>query len=102
MQVVPPPARLLGELLTHHCGQSLMRCGLASHEAWNNVGFRVQTLKIRTLSPNRCMQVEPLLEVLAGQVLERALTEVLEEHELAELRARQAAYQQARVTRDSH
>ena len=39
--------------------------------------------------------MEPLLEVLAGQALERALAEVLEERELAELRARQAAYQQA-------
>jgi len=41
-------------------------------------------------------QVEPLLEVLAGQALERALAEALEERELAALRARQAAYQQAR------
>lgn len=42
--------------------------------------------------------MEPLLEVLAGQALERALAEVLEERELAGLRARQAAYQQARAT----
>jgi len=34
--------------------------------------------------------------VLAGQALERALAEALEERELAALRARQAAYQQAR------
>ena len=39
--------------------------------------------------------MEPLLEVLAGQALERALAEALEERELAALRARQAAYQQA-------
>ena len=43
----------------------------------------------------RGAQVEPLLEVLVGQALERALAEALEERELAALRARQAAYQQA-------
>lgn len=41
--------------------------------------------------------MEPLLEVLVGQALERALAEALEERELAALRARQAAYQQART-----
>jgi hypothetical protein len=41
-------------------------------------------------------EVEPLLEVLVGKVLEQALAEVLEEEELAAMRAAQAHFEALR------
>ena len=40
------------------------------------------------------MQVEPLLEVLVGKCLEQGLMEVMEEEELAAMRAHQQHYEQ--------
>jgi hypothetical protein len=41
-------------------------------------------------------EVEPLLEVLVGKVLEQALLEVLEEEELSAMRAHQAHFEALR------
>ena len=46
---------------------------------------------------SECMiliQVEPLLEVLVGKCLEQGLMEVMEEEELAAMRAHQQHYEQ--------
>ncbi len=40
------------------------------------------------------LQVEPLLEVLVGKCLEQGLMEVMEEEELAAMRAHQQHYEQ--------
>ncbi len=40
------------------------------------------------------VQVEPLLEVLVGKCLEQGLMEVMEEEELAAMRAHQQHYEQ--------
>ncbi|KAM9487116.1 radial spoke head protein 3 homolog [Clarias gariepinus] len=42
------------------------------------------------------MEVQPVLEVLVGKTMEQALLEVLEEEELAALRAQQRAFQELR------
>jgi hypothetical protein len=43
------------------------------------------------------LEVEPLLEVIVGKVLEQGLMEVLEEEELAAMRAHQQHFEQARA-----
>ena len=42
------------------------------------------------------LEVEPILEVLVGKTLERAMMECLEEEEMENIRARQAEFEQAR------
>ncbi|XP_054827954.1 radial spoke head protein 3 homolog [Eublepharis macularius] len=44
------------------------------------------------------LEVKPMLEVLVGKTMEQALLEVMEEEELANLRAHQLAYQELRNT----
>ena len=42
------------------------------------------------------VEVKPILEVLVGKTLEQSLLEVMEEEELANLRAQQRAFEQLR------
>lgn len=42
------------------------------------------------------LEVKPLLEVLIGKTVEQALLEVMEEEELASLRAQQRAFEELR------
>ena len=42
------------------------------------------------------LEVKPILEVLVGKTLEQSLLEVMEEEELANLRAQQRAFEQLR------
>lgn len=42
------------------------------------------------------LEVKPMLEVLVGKTIEQSLLEVMEEEELANLRARQYAYEEIR------
>lgn len=42
------------------------------------------------------MEVKPILEVLVGKTVEQALLEVMEEEELANLRAQQRAFEELR------
>lgn len=54
---------------------------------------------VNTSDLKECMmivQVEPLLEVLVGKCLEQGLMEVMEEEELAAMRAHQQHYEQVR------
>ena len=51
-----------------------------------------------TKKSNCPMQVEPLLEVLVGKCLEQGLMEVMEEEELAGMRAHQQHYEQVRIS----
>lgn len=43
------------------------------------------------------MEVHPMLEVLVGKTMEQSLLEVMEEEELASLRAQQRAFQELRT-----